>query len=798
MIKKQFIILIFTILSFPGFAQHAKISGIVTDSEGLPIELVTIHVNGTTNGAFTDEKGKYALTVATGDSCTLVFSCLGYNKTQRLILEVTGDMTIHVKMHSASYELDEFTVTRTRVQTNTMEKIKTDQSRLITDATGGSIESIVIATGTGVSSTNELSTQYSVRGGNYNENIVYVNGIEVYRPLLIRSGQQEGLSFINPDLTDKVEFSSGGFDARYGDKMSSVLDVTYKKPEKLEGGVTGSMLGGNVYLGNASGKFTQITGFRYKRGTTLLNTLDTKGDYNPSAIDLQTYMNYAFTPKLNLSFMGNYSDNTYDFNPETRKTSFGTMEDVKSFEIYYDGSSERDRFRTLFGAASLKYDIAEHADIALQVSAFQSTEQEKYDIDGEYLISNVMGDEKEITGTGRFIEHARNYLKANVANIALTGNIGLNQNTIRWSFTYQKEDVKDRIREWELQDSMGYSLPHNEETLRVYRNLLSRNDLASNRFSGYLQDTYKFRINEGLFSLTAGVRGSYWDFNKELIISPRASLGFIPSRNQNFIFRFATGLYYQAPFYKEFRITNKDEDGNQYISLNEKIKSQRSIHFVLGGDYNFKFAGDQPFKFTTELYYKKLDDLIPYTVNNVRVQYYGDNVSDGYSKGVDLKLFGQFVPGTDSWVSFSLMEAKQNIEGKKVPMPTDQLYNFTLFFTDYVPNYKKLQGNIRLIWADGIPFSVPGNEYKNGIRTPAYRRVDIGLTYRLLGENDDAKYNFFRQNFKNIWIGADIFNCFDIKNVSSYSWFADINEHRYAVPDKLTGRQINFKLIAEF
>jgi hypothetical protein len=792
-----FIILFLALSSFSGFAQRAKISGIVTDSDGIPIQLASIHVSGTANGAFTDEKGKYSLTVSTGDSCSLVFSCLGYNKTQRIIPEVSGDMTVNVKMRITSYELETATITRSRVRTNTMEQINLEQGRLAVDATGGSIESFVITGGKGVSSTNELSTQYSVRGGNYNENIVYVNGIEVYRPILIRSGQQEGLSFINPDLTGKVEFSSGGFDARYGDKMSSVLDVTYKKPEKLEGGVAGSMLGGNVYLGSASGKFTQITGFRYKRGTTLLNTLDTRGDYNPSAMDMQTYMTYTFTPKLDLSFMGNYSDNTYDFNPETRKTSFGTLDEVRNFDVYYNGSSERDRFRTLFGAASLKYVIAEHADIALQVSAFQSTEQEKYDIDGEYWLSNVMGDDKEITGTGRFIEHARNYLKANVANLALTGNIGLNQHTLRWSLTYQKENVKDRIREWELQDSMGYSLPYNEDVLRVNSNLFSRNDIASNRFSGYLQDTYKFRINEGLFSLTAGVRGSYWDFSDEFIVSPRASLGFIPSRNQNFTFRLASGIYYQAPFYKEFRVINKDEEGNQYVTLNEDIKSQRSIHFVLGGDYDFKFAGDRPFKFTTELYYKKLDNLIPYTVNNVRIQYYGDNISNGYTRGIDLKLFGQFVSGTDSWINFSLMEAKQYIEKKKVPMPTDQLYNFTLYFTDYMPNYKRIQGNLRLIWADGIPFSVPGNEYKNGIRTPAYRRVDLGLTYRLLGE-DDIQYNSFWRNFKNIWIGLDAFNILDIKNVSSYSWFSDVNRERHAVPDKLTGRQFNIKLIAEF
>jgi len=790
-------------ISFAAQAQQAKISGIVTDSEGLPIELVSIHVNGTTNGAFTDEKGKYSLTVTTGDSCALVFSCLGYNKTQRIIPEVTGDMSVNVKMRSASYELPEFTVTRNKIQTNTMENIDIKQGRLAVDATGGSIESFVITGGTGVSSTNELSTQYSVRGGNYNENIVYVNGIEVYRPILIRSGQQEGLSFINPDLTAGVDFSSGGFEARYGDKMSSVLNVTYKKPEKLEGGVTGSLLGGNVYLGSSSGKFSQITGVRYKRGTTLLKTLDTKGDYNPSATDIQTYMTYAFTPKVELSFLGNFSENTYDFNPDMRQTTFGTFQSIKGFDVYYDGF-EKDHFQTLFGAATLKYILSAHADIALQLSAFQSLEQVNYDIDGAYWLSDVTDDNKDITGTGAFIQHARDYLKADVSNATLTGNLGFNQNSVRWSLSLQKELITDRIREWEMQDSMGYSLPYNDEILRVYSNLISRNNIQSTRFSGYVQDTYKFRIEQGIFSLTAGIRGSYWDFNNEFIASPRASLGFIPSKNQNFTFRFATGLYYQAPFYKEYQVINTDDEGNRYITLNNKIKSQRSIHFVLGGDYDFK-TDNRPFKFTTELYYKKLDRLIPYTIDNLRIQYAGYNLSNGYATGIDMKLFGQFVQGTDSWLNFSLMEAKQNLYGVEIPLPTEQRYNISLFFTDnfpeaftrYSPFFKKIQFNLRAIWSDGIPFSVPDRE-TIAVRTPGYRRVDIGMVYHLLDENSRENKPAFWRNFKNIWVGVDAFNLLDIKNVSSYSWFSDVNGEQYAVPDRLTGRQFNFKFIVAF
>jgi hypothetical protein len=704
-----------------------------------------------------------------------------------------------MRMRPQSYELETAVVTASRIQTNTMEKISKGQGRLSVDATGGSIESLVMTAGTGVSSTNELSTQYSVRGGNYNENIVYVNGIEVYRPLLIRSGQQEGLSFINPDMTDAVQFSSGGFDARYGDKMSSVLDITYKKPEKLAGGVAGSMLGGNVYLESATGKFTQITGLRYKRGTTLLNTLDTKGDYNPSAIDLQTFMTYALTPKLNLSFLGNFSDNNYDFNPGERETSYGSMDNPKKFKVYY-GGMERDRFRTLFGAGTLKYTIADHADITLQVSGFQSREEETYDIDGAYYISNVLDSENEENiGTGAFLQHARNRLVANVMNTSVVGNIGVNQHSFRWSVGIQQEKIKDRISEWELRDSVGYSQPHREDSLKVFSNLYSDNAIQSSRFFGYIQDTYKFRNKFGLFSLTAGIRGSYWNYNHEFLLSPRASLGFVPAKNQNFTFRLASGLYYQSPFYKEFRVERTNEDGNNYIVLNKDIQSQRSIHFVLGSDYNFKIPDGRPFKFTTELYYKKLDRLVPYTVDNVRIRYSGENSSQGYTTGIDTKLFGQFVPETDSWVGFSLMQAKQYINGQRVSTPTDQLFNFTLYFTDYLPkSNKKLQANLRMILAQGLPFSIPGNEYVPKFRAPAYRRVDIGMTYRLWGEDSRYRNTSVWRFFTNIWVGIDCFNLLDIKNVNSYSWFTDISGYQNAVPDKLTGRQFNIKLVAEF
>jgi hypothetical protein len=794
---KFYIIVVVLFFSYAVNAQRIKISGVVSDPTGLPVELVTIQEKGTANGSMTNEKGVYSMSITKKDSLTLVFSCLGYNRMEIPVDAPQEDIILNVRMRPQSYELESVTITRSRIRTNTMENLSLGQKRLSVDATGGSIESLLITAGMGVSSPNELSTQYSVRGGNYDENIVYVNGIEVYRPLLIRSGQQESLSFINPDMTESVQFSSGGYDARYGDKMSSVLDITYKKPEKFGGGITGSMLGGNAYIESAFKKFTQITGFRYKRGTTLLNTLDTKGDYNPQVMDMQTFITYEFTPDFHLSFLGNYSDNTYDFNPELRKTSYGTVDDVKSFNVYYDGM-ERDRFRTLFGAVTLKYAAGEHADMALQFSGFQSREEETYDITGEYWISNVIGNDVENIGTGLFHQHARNRLVSNVLNASLIGNLGIDRHSVSWSLGIQKEYINDRINEWELRDSMGYSLPNNENLLQVTTNLYSKNTIGSNRFFGHIQDTYKFRTDIGLFSLTAGIRGSFWSYNNEFILSPRTSLRFIPAENQNLTFRLATGIYAQSPFYKEFRWTNTDNKGNYFIVLNKDIKSQRSVHFVMGGDYSFR-AIDRPFKFTSEIYYKKLDNLIPYIVDNVRIRYYGKNKMNGFITGIDTKLFGQFVEGTDSWLSFSLMQAKQYIDGKKVSMPTEQLYNFTFYFTDHLPKYDRFQLNLRAIWTQGLPFSVPGDEeYVPKFRASSYRRVDIGLTYQLWSEEDRYRNYSFLNFFKNIWIGVDAFNLLNIKNINSYSWFTSVTGDQYAVPNRLTGRQFNIKFIAEF
>ncbi len=797
---KSIFIFLYILSSISLFAQKVKITGVVTDEDDNPVELVIIQEKGTLNGTMSGDKGKYTLLVSPKDSCTIVFSCIGYNTTQRVIPKVSGDMVINVRLKFMSIDLGGVEVKATRIRTNTVERLDPGKVKLLADPAGGSIESLLV-TQAGVSSSNELSTQYSVRGGSFDENIVYVNGIEVYRPLLIRSGQQEGLSFINPDMTAAVDFSLGGYEARYGDKMSSVLDITYKKPTGFEGAVSASFLGGSAYVGNTAGKFSQITGFRYKRGTSLLKTLDTSGDYDPTFLDLQTYMTYDFSKRLSLSFLGNISQNDYNFIPQTRETAFGTLTDAKSLTVYFDGQ-ERDAFHTFFGAGTLKYLLTDNTTLGLQVSGFQSIEEETYDFSGEYWLSDIIGEdksEKEVIGIGRFQEHARNHLHSDVFNISHIGSHRFNpSNHLQWALGYQREVISDRIREYEVRDSMGYSLPYNNETVNVSRNLYSNNDISSDRISGYIQDTYKFRIEQGLFSVTAGIRGSYWDFNKEFIFSPRASVGFVPTRNQSFTFRFATGLYYQAPFYKEFRMVNTDEYGTSYVVLNKDIKSQRSIHFVLGGDYSFRMQ-DRPFKFTAETYYKNLSNLVPYTVDDVKVRYYGYNCATGYITGLDMKMAGEFVQGTDSWLSVSIMKAQQNINGIKVPLPTDRRYNISLYFTDHLPKNDRLQMNLKLVYSDGLPFAKPNLGYENGyFRSPGYQRIDIGMSYLILRETDDAHERGLGRYFKNIWLGVDCFNLFDKKNVNSYYWVSDVAGEQYPVPNYLTGRQLNLRLVAEF
>ena len=771
--------LLFILFSISAFGQgRAKISGYIRDADGNPLDLVNIRVKNTLNGTMSNEKGHYSLSVATGDSVTLIYSCLGYNKAERILPQVTKDMRLNVQMNYTSLELGEVVATAIRKQTTTLETLNADRVKLLPDPAGGSIESLVV-TFAGVTSNNELSSQYSVRGGSYDENIVYVNGLEVFRPLLIRSGQQEGLSFINPDMTEAVNFSAGGFEARYGDKMSSVLDITYKKPKGFEGSASASLLGANAYVGSSSGKFTQVTGFRYKTGRSLLKTTDTDAEYDPNFIDLQTYMTYQLAPKWEINFLGNLAINNYKFIPHTRETSFGTATNAKKFKVFMSGQ-ERDKFETLFGALTLKHNLNDNTELGLQASAFTSKEEEGYDIAGDYWLGDAAeegGGEIQKLSIARYNEHARNRLHSNIMNVGHYGVARIKNNTLKWGATVQLEKINDKISEWEKRDSAGYSLPQGGGNVNVIANLFSDNKLESTRISGYLQDVFKFRTKQGLFTLVGGVRGSYWSYNREFIFSPRASIGFIPNFDQNLTFRLASGLYYQSPFYKELRTTVQDEYGNSIIQLNKNLKSQRSIHVIAGGDYTFRASG-RNFKVSADMYYKKLDNLNPYTVDNVKIRYYGENCAQGHAMGLDVKFFGEFVPGTDSWISFSLMKAEQSIRGSEyVPMPNSQGYNVSLFFQDYFPGYKRVKLNLKGVLSGGLPVTAPRTGYEDGyFRTPTYKRVDLGFSYQLAGGTDAIMDRGFFRNLKNIWLGLDIFNLFDIKNTSSYYWITNIDK----------------------
>lgn len=796
--------LFFVLYASLSFAQSkAVVSGMVTDEEGSPLEIVNIHVEGQLVGTVSDLRGNYSLTVNSRDTVTIVYSMLGYQTRKRILRNPHGKVTLNVMLPNSDYELGEVTVTESRRQTGSTAQLDLKDTRLLPDASGGSIESF-IATQAGVSSNNELSSQYNVRGGSFDENIVYVNGVEVYRPLLIRSGQQEGLSFINPDMVEGIGFSAGGYEAKYGDKMASVLDITYKKPERFEGSAAVSLLGGSAYVGFSTKHFSMTNGVRYKTNRYLLGSLETKGEYDPSFVDYQTYLTYSPSKRWEIGFIGNISQNHYNFKPEDRTTKFGTLESVKEFKVYFDGQ-ERDLFRTYFGSLNLTHRFNKNHDLTLQVSAFKTKEEETYDITGQYWLNALdeTGEdgnpsEDQTLGIGTYMEHARNYLNANVQSYAITGNNNFKKHRVKWGVELKAEKIKERLREWEMRDSAGYSLPNNNSnSVNLIYNLSSRNEISSKRYSFYIQDTYKFSSKIGLVTLNGGIRGSYWDWNKEFIFSPRVSAALIPKFNEDFTFRLATGLYYQAPFYKEFRDTTT-VGRNAIVKLNKKIKSQRSVHFVLAGDYKFR-AMNRPFKFTAEVYYKILHNLVPYNVDNVRISYYGRNLSSGYATGIDMKLFGEFVPGTDSWLSFSLMQTKEKINGKWVPRPTDQRYSVSLYFTDYFTRNDRWKMSLKATFADGLPFGPPHSGREEAVfRTPSYKRVDIGMSYRLLSNEDKTSRGRVSRYFRNIWLGVDVFNLLGINNVNSYYWVTDVYNQQYAVPNYLTSRQINARILVEF
>ena len=795
-------ILYMTILVFffttEAMAQGFILQGRVTDQENNPVELATVSVAKQGRVALTSLKGEFSMHLQSADSVVVKFSMIGYKTKTRVLRHPKGKQTLQVQLFTDENTLAEVLVTGQKIQTGQTEELKAEDAKLAPSTTGNAVESL-IQQQAGVSTHNEMSSQYNVRGGAFDENSVYINNVEIYRPLLVRSGQQEGLSIINPYMVDKIGFSTGGYAAKYGDKMSSALDITYKKLEPkgskktvAEGSVSASLLGADAYIGIGTKKFSWLNSVRYKTNSYLLGSTDTKGEYKPNFLDYQTYLSYTPNKRWKIDFIGNISDNHYNFTPKDRETTFGTQQDVKSFKVYFDGQ-EKDRFLTYFGTLGITRNITDKTSLSLLGSAFYSKEQEKYDIQGQYWLDQT--ETSENLGVGTYFEHARNYLTARVLSAKAMLKHKTKKHDIEVAYTYKKEHIAENSVEYEMRDSAGYSVPHNGKDLYMIYSMKAKNTLDAYRMEAYLQDTYRFTSRGGHthFTLNYGVRMSHWSFNKETLLSPRVSLGIIPAYSENTTLRLAAGLYYQAPFFKELRDTST-VNGITLATLNEKIKSPRSIHFIAGYDYRFRI-NNLRYRFTAEAYYKALGNLIPYSVNNVKVVYYGENRASGHAAGIDLKLYGEFVPGADSWLTFSLMNTQMKLNGKNVPLPTDQRFAVNLFFTDYFPGTERWRMSLKLALADGLPFSTPHRELEtNTFRAPAYKRADIGMSYRLLDNSKGTK----KSVFKNIWLGVDCLNLFGIGNVNSYYWVTDVTNQQYAVPNYLTGRQVNGRILIEF
>ena len=816
--RYKIIFILFFLLSVASvFAQGQKVRiyGYVIDENNRGIEDAGVRFEGMNNGTSTNRNGYYDLYVNITDSVKIVYSHLGYETIRHTIFPGKQVVQITVALQALSRELKTVDVTVNRRSTSNMQTLEAEKYKLMPNASG-SFESLLISFA-GVTSNNELSSQYNVRGGNFDENIVYVNGTEIYRPLLIRAGQQEGLSFINPDMVGNVAFSSGGFNAEFGDKMSSVLDVKYKKPISFEASGAISLLGASAYLGTAGNRFTQMHGIRYKTSKYLLGTLDTKGSYKPDFIDYQTYLTYQISPRVEINFLGNFSRNNYTFIPDSQSTAFGTFNMAEKLNVYYEGQ-EKDLFQTAFGALSLLFRPKENLKLSITTSTFSTNENETYDITGNYVLGELkMGDtgeteEGEKLGVGTYHEHARNRLKATVANISHSGEYIRSGHTLKWGVNLQREIITDKINEWEWRDSAGYSMPYTEDkVVDLFYNMKSTQKLDSRRTSAYIQDTYRWDTEHALYALTGGLRASHWSYNREFLLSPRASVSILPHWDKDFNFRLATGLYYQSPFYKELRDTVSDALGNVTVHLNPNLKAQRSLHFVLGGDHFFRMLG-RPFKFTTEAYLKLADRVTTYSVDNVRIRYSGQNDAKAYTAGIDFKLFGELVPGTDSWINLSLMRSREDVlndfytdnEGNKVypgwiSRPNEARYSLSMLLSDYLPNNPKYKLYLKTIFSDGLPVGPPRSPryMADRFRLRDYKRVDIGASRVIVNGSDRIMNKRWMKNIASIWLNLEVFNLFDFKNENSIYWVSDIYGYQHGSPNYLTGRQFNLKLMVD-
>ncbi len=828
------------------FAQDATVFGTVRDEAGQPAPGVSIGYAGSKLGTSSGDNGGFELSVPANTPITLRFVFLKDVVEQTLTLSSGERRELVVSIKAKTIAPVE--VTNDRLRDVGIAKLDPKVTRFMPSPLGD--VNGLLQGQQGVVTRNELSSGYSVRGGNFDENLVYVNDIEVYRPFLVRAGQQEGLSFPNPDLIDKIHFSAGGFEARYGDKMSSVLDITYKRPREFAGSASASFLGGSVSLESPMlhRRLRQVTGFRYRTLNAVLKGLDTQGDYTPVYTDLQTYWTYDLSEKVELGLLGVYSRNKYDVIPTDRETELGNFNQALRFTVYFEGQ-EKTAYETFFGA--LNVNVKSTPDLLLKFtgSAFRTYETERYDILGQYRLSELdrdlgsdnFGQPIKVLGIGTFLDHARNQLEATVLTGTHKGTWHIlrtptRDHELQWGVEARGESIKDRLSEWYMVDSADYSIPYNNDVnqhpLELQRSVKSRLAINSIRTSAYVQHAWDWRSGlDRSWDLVAGVRAQNWSYNQQTVVSPRVRLAFHPgwkkvitkgdTLERDYSFWVASGFYYQPPFYRELR----GFDGQ----LNPDLKAQRSIHFIVGADRQFKLW-DRPFKLSAEAYYKILDDLVPYELDNVRVRYYAKNDARGYAAGLDVKLNGEFIKNIESWASLSVLSTQEdvtddfyyiryNAAGERIypgytfdskavdstrispgyiPRPTDQRVNFAMFFQDEMPRFPTFKVHMSLVFGTSLPYGPPNaDRYGDTLRTNLYRRVDIGFSKQLLGAKGQEKKGFLR-HIHDAWISLEVFNLINLNNTVDYSWVQDVGGRYYGIPEFLTPRRINLKFIAWF
>ena len=800
-------------------AQTATLRGVLLDELNNPIENATISAN--LNGTISNSNGFYILEIPSNKNINVEFSHINH-KPVRVIFNLRNGQEFEfnpvLKIDIEQIE----TVVITGTKRSVFEGVTTISPEIIRTIKGAQpgVENL-LKTLPGVNISNELSTQYSVRGGNFDENLVYVNGIEVYRPFLVRSGQQEGLSFINTNMVQDVQFSAGGFQAKYGDKLSSVLDITYRKPTEFELLTDFSLLGASITAEGASknNKFSTLVGLRYRDNTLLVDAKETQTNYEPQFLDAQTYMNYKVSTKFNLSFLGNITSNTYNYAPKTRQTNFGTLQNPIALLVFYEGQ-EQDAYSTYFGALNGSYQFNENLNLQLIGSSFHTTEQEYFDILAQYRLGEVnsyIGDENlgEVEfseGIGGQINHARNDLDALITTIEHRGDYKKNKNHFQWSIKYTNEDIRDRVVEWEVIDSAGFSInppnldqfdnqPYTPNTgpLAPYQNIRATNSTTVQRLQAFAQWSKRSSLGSSEVFYNFGVRAHQWNVNgqninskQQMVFSPRGQFSIKPNGKKDMLYRLSGGLYYQPPFYRELRDVNG--------TVNSNVKAQRSIHLVAGHEYSFKLW-KRPFKLISEAYYKSLSDVNPYTVENVRIRYAANNNAKAYAYGLDVRLNGEFVAGTESWFSFGYLKTEEAIGGKEfIARPMDQRLKFGVLFQDYIPQLPNMKMYLNLVYNTGVPGGSPSyaDVYSYQNRLPDYKRADIGMSYVLVDAKNRAK-NGWKKRFKELSFGVEIFNIFDVQNSITNTWVRDVySKRQYSIPNYLTPRVFNIRLNMRF